>query len=192
MGVDGNGDGDVTDKDLTNSQIATMSESFASFITTHSGANLSMSGAEVFGATGDNANFIRAISQFVGAAAGNDAWKGIGIQLGTSAEIANLTRDPTVDEETAGYYTVVNGHKVVAVNTDHKTTFSHAGNAARVLIHERLHYEWRDADSTYPSIHHQLDDLARQRLKDYGLGDTGCERIGGSFFNMFGGYGPCK
>ncbi|MEJ0037651.1 MAG: hypothetical protein WDO68_16515 [Gammaproteobacteria bacterium] len=189
VGVDGNGDGDVKDKDLTGNQIATLSQDFASFITGHSGANLSASGAEVFGATGDKANFIRAVSQFVGAAAGSGAWKGIGIQLGSSAEIRNLTRDPSVDSETRGYFTTVNGNKVIAINTDAPSTFSKAGNAARTLIHERLHDEW--GGQALPSgIHHQLDDLARERLKTYGLGSGGCERIGG--FLGFGGYPPCN
>ncbi|MEJ1966059.1 MAG: hypothetical protein WDO56_32715 [Gammaproteobacteria bacterium] len=80
---------------------------------------------------------------------------------------------------------------MIAVNTDAESTFKKAGNAGRVLLHERMHDEWSDVPLNSTS-HHELDEVARGRLKQYGLGDGGCERIGGYFFGLFGGYPPCN
>ena len=82
------------------------------------------------------------------------------------------------------------GREVIAINTESHSTFDKGGNAARTLIHELMHDEWRDVPLS-SSGHHELDDVARSRLKKFGLGDGGCEAVGGFFFGLFGGYPAC-
>jgi hypothetical protein len=167
-----------------------LAQDFGSFIRKNTGASLAVKGAEVFGETGAKANFIRAVSQFVGFAMGG--WKGIGIQLGTSQELRALTLDPTIDSDTRGYYTVVRGSKVIAINSDSPSTFEKAGNAGRTLIHELLHDDLQGGFLT-PDSHRKLDDRARSLLKEHGLGDGGCESIGGWFGTDFmASYPPCQ
>jgi RHS repeat-associated protein len=192
VGVDGNGDGNTKDNDLTKAQIATLSHDFRSFIASHNGSDLSKSGAEVFGdgANSDNGNFVRATSQFVGSA--NGGWNGVGIEMGNSETMRFLSADPNVDSESQGIAATVNGHKVIGINTDSGGTFAHAGNTARVLLHEFLHLQYPGADFTTRG-HQWIDSEARRLLKTYGLGDGGCDAVGGLFgTDWFASYPACK
>jgi hypothetical protein len=191
VGVDGNGDGNTKDNDLTKTQVQTLARDFRTFISAHNGGDLSKSGAEVFGdgAQSDKGNFVRAVSQFVGSAGGG--WNGVGIQMTDSASMRSMTGDTTIDSSTRGYFFPHDANKAVLVNADSQSTFTSGGNAARTLIHERLHDTWGTALSK--GVHRALDAEARRLLTTYGLGSGGCESVGGWFGTDFGArYPGCK
>lgn len=183
--VDGNGDGEVTDNDLTYSQISTMSNDFATYIQNNSGRNISTAGATVIGADNDQTRFIRAVSQFVGDAMGG--WNGVTIQMGDS-DLLKRASGSHVGSETRGLY--IKELNMIGINTDSPSTFTKAGNAGRTLIHEQLHKRYPGAFLSRQT-HRSLDKMARGMLSSYGLGDGGCEAIGG-FFGFFPDYPACN
>ena len=190
--VDGNGDGNSKDHDLTMSQIESLGNDFHSFIVNHNGDDLSKNGADVFGdgATSQNGNFIRAVSQFVGSASGG--WNGVGIQMGNSKTMRVLSGNQNLDSSDAGIATVLNNHPVIGLNTDVSATFASGGNAARALLHESLHLKYPGFEFTVSS-HQWIDTEARRLLKVYGLGDGGCNAVGGLFgTDWFASFPACK
>lgn len=186
VGIDGNGDGDVPDDDLTSSQIRTLSSSFATYIQNNSGRDLSGASAEVVGPENDKKRFIRAVSQFVGDSMGGGG--GIVIQMGDSGLLRWASGNSSLDSDTRGVW--IRERKMIGINTDAETTFSHAGNAARTLIHEQLHSRYPGAEFS-SATHQWLDGEARRLLRVYGLADGGCEAIGG-FLGYFESYPACR
>ena len=192
VGVDGDGDGDVKDQDLTRSQTKTLSRDFATFIARNNGRNISGSGARVVGHSGDQTNFVRAVSQFVGFAQGG--WNGTSIFVGSSAALTRRaygTSGVRLTSEERGVAWIEGNDRWIGVNLDAPGNFNSGGNAARTLLHESLHFS---IGLVLPGeTHRYLDEQARKQLGTYGLGDGGCEAVGGLFGTaLFASYPACK
>jgi len=172
--------------------VSDLESDISSVLPPHNGDDLSKNGADVFGdgATSQNGNFIRAVWQFVGSASGG--WNGVGIQMGNSETMRVLSGNQNLDSSDAGIATVLNNHPVIGLNTDVSATFASGGNAARALLHESLHLKYPGFEFTVSS-HQWIDTEARRLLKVYGLGDGGCNAVGGLFgTDWFASFPACK
>lgn len=79
VGVDGNGDGDVTGDDLNSVQKTSIERDYRNFILSHNGANIGGSGvSSIEGGTEDQRTTVRVATQFIGAATERGAnWGGV-------------------------------------------------------------------------------------------------------------------
>ncbi len=182
--VDADGDGSVTDDDLTSDQASAFAKSFANFIRDNAGANLRRSGLQVVDRTqsnGDLAKMLRVSSQFVGAAR-DGGW-------GSRRTNAIITIESKAAFEEVGmggapehvllhwndYDKYVDEYRFSVGFRDHLLM---PGNAARAIIHADLHNEWgKGSDEKWR--HFRLDHEAKLRLRDYGLANGGCTGAGG-------------
>ena len=179
VGVDGNGDGNVSDNDLSSSQKRTLGNNFHNFIQNNNGTNLSSSGLPTSGTqysqTG-KVNFIRAVSQFVGYALGSQVSTGnlwnnfsdiiVGSYPGSLKAPAQVNKGD-------GPYTIF-----VSNAARYSSTFRNGSFAARLLFHETLHpqYGWANL---LPFVHRRIDYRARNILRFHGLDGGGCPALEG-------------
>jgi hypothetical protein len=183
---------------LTNAQIRTLAAGYRTFIQNHSGANLSEDGAKVV-AQGDvpseAVNFVRAASQFVGAAGGG--WRSdLTINVGNSEALSYAKYG--WDAVRQGYrvyadtFAVTPDRNNIWINSDSARQFRNASELARTMFHERYHTAGgRWGDGITDRDHKMLDGWARSRLMQSGLGDSGCAAIGG-IFGLFATYPACR
>ena len=195
VGVDANGNGRVNDRDLSGADKTRLGSAFHGFILNNPGANLARSGAEVTsyssadgrftGATPQQVNYVRAVSQFVGHTLGG--W-------GNSS----LLVDPRLSGDTGERTDRVGSsggarfeHSINPNFMDHATNPS---SLARTMLHgygHKLDYgmhgnfvrsvgDWR---------HQVIDAWARGRLIRHGLGGGGCPAVDGGWFTS--GYPGC-
>jgi RHS repeat-associated protein len=188
VSVDADNDGDALDNDLKPDQLRTLARSFQTFIQRHDGQDISKSGAQVWGPDGDQKNFIRAVSQFVGHAMGG--WAGTQINIVSTNMLQRILPNAGISRQTRGYYQKEGKENMIYVNRDVSSTFNHAGNAARTLLHEQLHRPEAWGPSLSRRDHRRLDANARSLLRAHGLADDGCEAIGG-FMGFFPSYPAC-
>ena len=175
--------------DLTKEQLDTLAHDFRGFILSHAGRDITSNGATVEGSSASEDAFIRAVSQFAGTATrewGGQGWNGIVLALQDTASLmahGSSGLDAfgySYFEETTNY---PNQRHMIGISTDQKSIFDKAGNAARTILHERLHWLWGkdnfpDAglhDDNVNGRHMALDDQARYIMKKYGLGSGGCD-----------------
>jgi hypothetical protein len=185
-------------KTLTSGQKETIGNNFRGFIVRHNGQDITRYGAEVSGGSQGDQDFISAVSQFVGTLTGG--WAGVDIDLGSSRHMSldfsesGSSWNREFSSSDAAYSSVMGGEKLTGVNTEHRETFAKAGNAARTLMHERVHWLWggdKQAVNVNGSAHQALDAEARARMKAGGLSSGGCDPEGGIIFGLFG-YPGCQ
>jgi len=170
----------VSDRDLTNGQIGSLASAFRDFIVDNRGANLSRSGAAVWGegtVTSTQVNYVRAVSQFVGYTLGG--WRNAEIIVSS-----NLSGDTA--GSTDWWRTRLGEGYTHRINP---SFMDHAGNPsslARTLFHEFGHR--RDMGGMVFSIddsrHQGIDLWARRRVMQRGLGGGGCPAIGGWLWGL--------
>lgn len=187
--VDGNGDGNTKDNDLTKEQKVALGRDFGGFIAAHNGANLSGDGAKVSGGSAQDQSMLRVVSQFVGAA--YHGWNSnVSLHVGDSEDLSYaqygvlVEQGYKVSDDTSG---VTQGRDIY-VNSDDRVQFLNPSELARTLLHERFHVGG-------PSIltraeHMRLDDMAISRLKAAGLAGGGCRSFGG-ILGFFVDYHGC-
>ncbi|HEY2068947.1 MAG TPA: RHS repeat-associated core domain-containing protein, partial [Rhizomicrobium sp.] len=186
--VNGDGKGDT----LTPDQKDKISHDFQKFILAHNGQDITSNGTSVEGGgTDSQRNFIRAISQFVGTVVkqwSNQGWKGIHIILDPKWAMQEDEGEWGHGETDFGFSngSMENGihYRDIDIASDQPMTFRSAANAARVLMHERLHWLW-GRDGGWPGVvndtigeHEALDGQARYLVQKYGLANGGCEPMG--------------
>jgi RHS repeat-associated protein len=178
--VDGNGDGDTSDEDLTDEQIAQFAEDFADFIRDNDGADLSEYGKPVRGsATEEQKNAVRVTSQFVGAAITNArdrvqlaAWNRVSY-IEANSRFGSVFRGAPamiILNDDGQVYIDITGRSMGGFN---KNMYNSPSDLARFLIHEPRHLLYRRGPMSRPA-HLALDRSARDRLSIYGLGGGGC------------------
>jgi hypothetical protein len=172
--------------------ISSLGRDFGTFIRGHNGQNLSRSGLSVTDLTkrnGELAGMVRATTQFVGAARGGWGSQRTNVFIGTP-ELAKQYGMPTFPgpAQTKNFANRAMTDEMW-INANWAGYLGKAGNAGRVVIHEDLHprmgSEFADG---WP--HKRLDYQARGLLKSYGLGDGGCDAVGG-FLGLFEAFPGC-
>ena len=178
VGVDGNGDGDVNDHDLTRQQVASLANDFRGFILNNNRNNISRSGATVFGQDQNEENMTRAVSQFVGAAMRAGHWpRGMQLQITNSEGIRVAEYGAGLPgfsgRGTWAYSDPLSD--VIYLNRDQRGHMQNPSWLARTLLHEQQHFFLRD----YNRHQHELmDSNARSLLRSFGLDGGGCPAIG--------------
>jgi hypothetical protein len=186
VGVDGNGDGDFKDKDLTSGQISQFSRAYGGFIATHDHQNISGNGAKVDGNDLD-ASTLRVATQFVGSAIPG-GWRNQEIRVNNDLDSEEAGRTfwerHLGGPQTGTYWTSINmGFK------DHR---SNPSSLARTLLHEFGHrFDQEGPVVVLNDQHRNIDAQARWRLNHYGLGAMGCPAVGSSLFGLFNDYPGC-
>jgi RHS repeat-associated protein len=186
VGVDGNGDGNYKDKDLTSGQISMFSRAFGGFIAAHDHENISGKGVKIDGNDHDS-KMLRVTTQFVGASIPG-GWRNH--EINSSYLMDNDTAGETYYEYHVGgpaggtYHTFINmGFK------DHR---SNPSSLARTILHEFGH-RWDQGGlmRDHSERHIAIDAQARWRLKHYGLDGMGCPPVGDQFFGLWHDYPGC-
>ena len=186
VGVDGNGDGNFKDHDLSPGQISMFSRAYGAFIANHDHQNISGNGVKVDGHDLD-ASTLRVATQFVGSAIPG-GWRNteIGINNQMDSEDAGQTSFEYHDggPPNGTYYTYINmGWK------DHRSNPSSLG---RTLLHEFGHRQDQGGYVVLVNEQHRgIDAQARWRLKHYGLDGMGCPTVGDFLFGLFHSYPGC-
>ncbi len=182
--VDGDGDGNSRDNDLTRSQIGELSRSFSGFISNNTGADLKGYGKNVTGtATASDKSFVRATSQFVGAAmvGRGGQWKSSwdrvqSIDAKKVGFFSGLINTPAYrDPRNPGPLFLTGGYLGDGFRGN---PYSHGSALARLLIHESLHSLHSGLSHTE---HRRMDDSAIVFLKQSGLAGQGCPSRRGQF-----------
>jgi RHS repeat-associated protein len=189
--VDGNGDGNVKDADLSRSQINSLASDFHSFIVAHDGQDISKNGLFV-SETHEVGNMVRAVTQFVGTAILGGWPANAFVQFIDSKRIPDLTGGfadygtPMFTIKYTGKDGVV-AHQIW-INNDSLGHFRKPGNVARALFHEHEHI-LRDY---FPvKDERALDRRALRRLWMSGLMDGGCDAVNPSFFGLSADFPSC-
>jgi RHS repeat-associated protein len=176
--VDGNGDRESSDNDLTEEQIQVLAAAYAEFILANDGADLVDKGTTVSGGSEADRSLIRAASQFVGANLEN-GWQNTEIVLSNlgAGEAGRLDWLRNA-EYPAGVY-------LVLINPGEANHGGNPSSIARTLTHEFLH---RAAMSVrgHTSAHRELDDRAKALIRAWGLARMGCPALGGRTWFGFG------
>ena len=199
VSVDGNGDGNTKDNDLTRSQKNSFSKAFGSYIMNNNGADLSGSGARSVSGFNDTiASNIRVTSQFVGHAS-DGALSNVHIRFLSSKSSRANTEGGSVLYNRDG---TIKAHRQF-INFSpraHGDSFN-PSDYARTLFHEIEHQYGRGPGSkgyyigggASNPLHMEIDNTARANLKRHGLDGMGCTAFGGTtiFGHTFGGYPGC-
>ncbi|MEQ1709496.1 MAG: RHS repeat-associated core domain-containing protein [Terricaulis sp.] len=176
VNVDGNGNGDSSDVDLTPAQIRMLAAAFREFIYLNDEADLKYRGATIgYGFSLLDENLVRAVSQFIGANLRRGGWGDTVIYGGNylGRDVAGQAHWERQREVGRGVYSI----KLNMNWGDHRTNPS---GLARTMIHEYLHrrdnmgMEFRNSP-----VHQAIDAEARRRLVIYGLAGGGCAPVGG-------------
>lgn len=176
--VDGNGDGDTSDDDLTEDQIKLLAEAYGAFIAANDGADLGDEGTKVSGGSEADRSLIRAASQFVGANLEN-GWQNTAIVL------TNLGAGEAGRMDYLRNSRYPDGVFLLNINPSEANHGSNPSSVARTLTHE---YSHRGAMSVrgHTRAHRALDDRAKARIKKWGLAGMGCPALGGRTWFGFG------
>lgn len=171
VGVDGNGDGNVKDNDLTSGQKSKLSSAYGSFIAQHNGQNISSFGKPITG-SGDT-TMARASSQFVGAAIAGSGDKNLQAGWSKLGSIW-LGRDPAAGAPAWG-----DGVSRIGIDPNSRWFRAGPSDIARMMFHETYHLgfgdRWGASNFWYFwGQHSDLDDLAKRQLKASGLDGGGC------------------
>jgi RHS repeat-associated protein len=186
VNVDGNGDGNVRDKDLSKSQIRQFSNAYGGFIAANPNRSIGSDGLSVAGNNSD-ASTLRVATQFVGASVPS-GWKNTQISinnnLGSStAGSTEWFRDRTTSKD---------GQYSISINMGWKDHRSNPSSLARTLLHEFGHRRDQGGMHTlHNSQHKAIDATARARVNQYGLGGMGCPPVGELIFSWFPSYPGC-
>lgn len=187
VGVDGNGDGNFKDHDLSRNQVNAFSNAYGGFIANHAGQNISGKGLAVAGNDSD-ASTLRVATQFVGAALPGGWGKNVSVGIdNTNPDAAGSTywRWRAGEPSAGSYFT--------SVNMSYKNQRYNPSAIARTLLHERGHQSSSGQGVFMNDARHQaIDARARQQLQGYGLGGMGCPSVGDHFFGLFSDYPGCK
>jgi RHS repeat-associated protein len=187
VGVDGNGDGNWKDKDLTSGQVSRLGSAFGKFIAENRGADLSRSGTATNGdgtASVDQVNYARAVGQFVGHTLGG-GWGNVTLTVSTRAAGSDSGENiPRVVHRGQEYFPMTVNLKFMDMNTNPsslaRSMFHGLGHKADYRIHGDMVY-WNS------DPRHQIIDLwARTKLMQSGLGGGGCPAVGGGLFGLIG------
>jgi RHS repeat-associated protein len=176
---------------LTQNQIDSLEHDFRGFILAHNGQDITSNGAQVTGGSQSDQNFISAVSQFVGTAirqwSGGQGWNGIRISLLNTIGMESAEGQWGHGESDYGYsngnfYDGIS-HREIDLSTDKQAAFGKAGDAARLITHERLHWIWNKDRNPSGGMenrdaHQALDSQARSIMKTYGLSNGGCSAMG--------------
>lgn len=183
VNVDADGDGNSRDNDLSAKDSRNLGRSFSSFIANNNNRDISRFGTAVFsgdnGVTSDDVNYVRATTQFVGAGLASIglSWTGnidSSITVRSGTEPAGST-DSGTRRGTGGF----SEHFIYIDGYGHR---ANASSLARTILHEYGHR--RDQGGFVVAnnqAHQQIDALARQRLRDFGLDGGGCPSVGGIY-----------
>jgi RHS repeat-associated protein len=176
--VDGDGDGDTTDDDLSDDQSALFGNHFYGFILDWPGRDISRDGKIITG-TGSSyeISMARVVSQFVGAylhdLGGLAAWKWD--QIGGVYVTAHREYESNLSPaglSNTGWIIFSGSWNPAGSDGTLAWGFSHPSNVARIMLHESDH-SW--GLFVYDIVGHDyIDALARARLTDAGLQGGGC------------------
>lgn len=178
VNVDGNGDGNTKDNDLSLNQKNSISTHYSGFIASHNGMNVGKFGKQIFGdGSADQKTMARVASQFVGATkaqiggATYESWRAIpGIWV---------TRNPDYNDNSPAW---TDGESIAM---DPRNRFFKAGpsNIARMILHEANHIMFPNwyAAGMDRSRHRSLDNSSIMMLKVSGLAGGGCLSQGETF-----------
>lgn len=185
VGVDGNGDRNTKDEDLSFGQVESLARDFRGFILKNAGASLAANGKEVTGeGEEEDKAFVRAVSQFVGTAAKQEGgefasqWRGLSsIEVRQSWSSYVRWAAASGPDGMGGRGIVISGN----YQPENGNYFSSPSNLARILIHESLHTGMNDAEAFWENwvVHQPIDTRARGYLKKYRLDGGGCVAAGG-------------
>jgi len=179
--VDGNGDGNVTDNDLSAAQIEAFATAFSDFIDQFNGRNLSEFGLSVFGnATFDQLNMLRVTSQFVGASIDflgtqglQDAWASVNRLEGQDRFLSFLAIAPFFTSQTnynTSFTITITGRSMGGFN---RNLYDDPSALARGILHELGHVYFAQ-QGNYSPPHLGIDNAARYNLQNFGLDSGGC------------------
>jgi RHS repeat-associated protein len=185
VNVDGNGDGNWKDNDLTRSEKSKISNAYGSFIRNNNGANLTGYSKPVQNNAADPASasdmrMTRVAAQFIGASVrGAEARQWANVQkIWTSRDNSLFGRNnefiPNTRTGEAGQ--VVIGRRV---GWFQGSIYSNPSSLARVLLHEMQH------SSVGYEYDGRVDARAIELLRSYGLDGAGCPALNA----LFGGSG---
>jgi hypothetical protein len=184
VAVDGDGDGDTADEDLTREQISQFSTAYHDFIVSNPGRDIGDEGTIVTGTNGIGESYVssvRVASQFVGSRL-RYGWQNTTITVG-SIDRKTLGRlDPIYDPRTG---------QVKSYDLRIDPTLAGMGNnpssTARVLTHEYLHRpDQLGPTYSYSEQHLNIDNVARRLIKNWGLANGGCPAYGSRTWLGFG------
>jgi RHS repeat-associated protein len=173
------------DGNLNGVQNIRLQATFHDFILRHSGADLSRSGAEINSITGSvtshQVTMISVVSQFVGYDVRGWGNSKIAIDGNMSSDTAGDTT--RVGSGSSAYFQ----HRI---NPNFMDQTWNPSWLARTMFHEYGHkLEWRMygymSHFNSDPMHIGLDQWARSRLRESGLGAGGCPAIGGALWGIF-------
>jgi RHS repeat-associated protein len=183
--VDGDGNGDSKDDDLTRSQVNALSREYRTYIGANNGADLGSFGKNVVteGNGGEYVNDItpngkmyRVVSQFVGAATQGNSdfqaqWEGVKGIVNEPSRYFGLGK---AGLDSDGWIRILAPMSGIT---------AHPSWMARIFIHETGHVgqgtDFFTNAYMFFAGHGIMDDTAKQILKDSGLGDGGCPKEAG-------------
>jgi hypothetical protein len=183
--VDGDGDGETSDNDLTSNQESQLASAFRDFIVEHRGQDISANGLVINNYRNsvetDNVNMFRAVSQFVGTARGGWSDATYSLTVGTAQAFKEggvlASSDYPAWTNRAGRDGVAT--KMSMYFRPYHDDLRGPSNISRAIIHETLHRE-APLPGTFREIlfnmfggHERLDARARQLNVSYGLGMCG-------------------
>ncbi|MBN8528596.1 MAG: RHS repeat-associated core domain-containing protein [Caulobacterales bacterium] len=176
--VDGNGDGDTRDDDLTREQESIIATHYRRFIRRNNGADLSRKGKRVVrgvGVSHVDATMVRVASQFVGAAASEEG--GRFAEKWAEIDYIEIRSRGGALDPIAGYGQDPYGNNGIVFTGVWRqgVTPSSASDIARIMLHETGHVFGVPFVDNW-IIHSSIDARARRMLRSYGLDGGGCVR----------------
>lgn len=189
VGVDGDGDGQYHDRDLTSSQESAIANAFAGFIQTHGrNQNLSPYGKRVDGsAIATDKAMVRVVSQFVGYVAAHAVSRDNNATANAFRadwnRISHIQADRNFTSQDDAS-SMLNDHRSYWIQIrggfglgDSRSMYGFPSDLARLMFHETLHI--RNPDEYGPrrrEIHEGVDRWARQVTTEQGFGR--CQPVG--------------
>lgn len=187
VGVDGNGDGNYKDNDLSRGQKSSVASAYHGAIVANRGRDISASGKPVSGtASATDQAMTRVASQFVGNAltrGGGELgriWRQMGPitankDVGPIASLLNWQPAAGVPLGwRPGRSISISGHRGGLFNS----SIYNPSDLARILLHEPRHY-LNGGVYLGAGAHLSLDAAAREQLAREGLGGGGCQSLDG-------------
>jgi hypothetical protein len=168
---------------LTDGQINQLERAFSGFISRNNGRDLKSFGKSVIGSeTSDNKNMVRAVTQFVGAAASDAGgqirqnWAEIPVvRVELPGQIRSLESIPPWNRP-AAFMAREDNSMAFTGWYDGRNLFGSPSNIARLMIHETMHRrdDWTTSPLLGPFAHQWLDQDAKSFLQQQGLAGEGC------------------
>ncbi len=193
--VDGNGDGDTSDDDLSRKQKKAFTKAFGSYIRNNNGADISSYGTKIIfnssGASDEQVSTARVGTQFIGASNGKKFPVNLNLTTGANAKSSGYAGSTTFIGVTYNPYGTLGKPphpQEIGINIDKAFLFSNPSDLARTLQHELGHLSKSGyAKDGFGLAHKRVDARAITHIKRTGLADGGCRRIGG----FLSGYPGC-